>query len=201
MRKAVTEYMTEMKRVSSQVMSLLARGLGLEPDYFKSAFTEEPTEFFRIFGYPQLDSAARADEWGVREHTDMGFLTVLKQDHSGGLQAKMVNGEWTDVPPIANTFVLNIGDMLEFWTGGVLRATPHRARNQGTVERFSYPYFFDPNWNSSLRPIDPALLGHFTMPKRVAKRWDSLELHALSGNSTYGDFVWSKISGVFPGLV
>jgi isopenicillin N synthase-like dioxygenase len=192
-KTVVTAYMSEMKRVSFQLMELIARGLGLEAGYFQSAFTNEPTELFRIFSYPP-----QAAEWGVREHTDMGFLTILKQDLSGGLQAKRVDGEWTDVPPRDDAFVLNIGDMLEFWTGGVLRSTPHRVRNPGAGARLSYPYFFDPQWDASLRPIDPAKLAHFPKPERVHKRWDNLELHALS--STYGEFVWKKISGVFPAL-
>ena len=200
MKSVVTAYMAEMKRVSFQVMDLIATGLGLEAGFFRKSFTSEPTEFFRIFGYPQHAFASAADEWGVREHTDMGFLTVLKQDHSGGLQAKMLKGEWAEVPPRDNAFVLNIGDMLEFWTGGVLRSTPHRVRNQGANERFSYPYFFDPNWNSTLRPIPPNRLAHFAMPLRVSKRWDGLVLHSLSADSTYGDFVWKKISKVFPDL-
>ena len=43
-----------------------------------------------------------------------GFLTVLKQDASGGLQARDTDGEWCDVPPIENTLVVNLGDALEY---------------------------------------------------------------------------------------
>ncbi len=200
MQTVVTAYMTEMKRVALQTLTLIAGGLGLDATDLEKLFTGEPTEFFRIFGYQKHEYASADDEWGVREHTDMGFLTILKQDRSGGLQAKSVNGEWLDIPPRENAFVLNIGDMLEFWTGGVLRSTPHRVRNLSTAQRFSYPYFFDPNWNASLMPIAPAKLAHFDKISRVAKRWDNLELHALSPDSTYGDFVWKKISKVFPGL-
>jgi isopenicillin N synthase-like dioxygenase len=194
LKAAVTEYMREMKRVSTALLEMVAEGLSLERDFFRKAFSAEPTEFFRIFAYPM--HTTKDDDWGVREHTDMGFLTVLKQDDSGGLQAKHIDGHWVDVPPRPNALVLNIGDMLEFWTGGVLRSTPHRVRNPARQNRFSYPYFFDPNWNSSLEPIDPKRLAQF--PKSVTKRWDGLELHALK--STYGEFVWNKISKVFPDL-
>ena len=54
----------------------------------------------------------------MREHTDYGFLTILKQDDSGGLQVKSKDGQWIDAPPVENTFVVNIGDMLEIWTRG-----------------------------------------------------------------------------------
>ena len=59
----------------------------------------------------------------------MGFLTVLKQDDSGGLQVKSAADEssWLDVPPVPNTFVVNLGDCLERCTGGLLRATQHRV--------------------------------------------------------------------------
>ena len=49
-------------------------------------------------------------------------------------------------------------------------------------------------------PISPDLLSHFEKPLRVSKRWDNLELHSLAEDSTYGDFVWKKISKVFPNL-
>jgi len=48
----------------------------------------------------------------VGEHTDYGLLTILKQDDLGGLQVKTKSG-WIDPPPIANSFVCNIGDMLD----------------------------------------------------------------------------------------
>ena len=59
----------------------------------------------------------------------MGFLTILKQDNSGGLQVKSRNGDWIEAPPVENSFVINIGDMLQLWTHNIYKATPHRVRN------------------------------------------------------------------------
>jgi isopenicillin N synthase-like dioxygenase len=59
-----------------------------QSDYFARRFTDDPTELFRIFRYPEHTFADEADEWGVREHTDYGFLTILLQDDSGGLVGK-----------------------------------------------------------------------------------------------------------------
>jgi isopenicillin N synthase-like dioxygenase len=204
MKRIVTEYMAEMKTLAFRIMSLVAVGLRLEPRFFGSCLGNQPTELFRIFGYPRHDFAGSSEEWGVREHTDMGFLTILKQDASGGLEAKTLGGEWVGVPPRDDAFVLNIGDMLEFASRGVLRSTPHRVRNPSQQERFSYPYFFDPNWNWQLQPIDQHLLKDFSpasMPgSGSVRRWDNLELHALPAGTTYGDFVWQKIRAVFPEL-
>jgi isopenicillin N synthase-like dioxygenase len=38
---------------------------------------------FRVFHYPPGDD----ESWGVGEHTDYGLITLLAQDHHGGLPA------------------------------------------------------------------------------------------------------------------
>jgi isopenicillin N synthase-like dioxygenase len=48
--------------------------------------------------------------------------------------------------------------MLELWTHGIYKATPHRVKNQGDGDRLSLPFFFDPNWNSTLEKIPRELL-------------------------------------------
>ena len=66
------------------------------------------------------------------EHTDYGLLAILKQDDLGGLQVKTRSG-WIDAPPIANSFVCNIGDMLDRLTCGVYRSTPRTGGGYNTV--------------------------------------------------------------------
>jgi isopenicillin N synthase-like dioxygenase len=194
-KSLVLTYMSEMTRLAHALMSGVGMGLGLGPDYFRARFTDEPTTLFRIFNYPRHAWSDESDEWGVREHTDMGFLTILLQDESGGLQVKAPDGHWIQAPPVAGTFVINIGDMLEVWTHGVYRATPHRVRNQGSGDRLSLPFFFDPNWDCTLESIDPKKI-----PARNVARWDGLDLKSLPEKMTYGEFVWSKVRKVFPDL-
>lgn len=203
-RQTVLDYMEELTQVSHILMEAVALGLGLENDYFSRRFTHDPTRLFRIFHYPRHTWAEDEDEWGVREHTDMGFLTILLQDQSGGLQVKARDGEWWDAPPIEDTFVVNIGDMLELWTWGILKANPHRVKNPSSEGRLSFPFFFDPCWHASLERIeraslDPALLE--TAHSSAEERWDGLDLSRISKETTYGEFVWSKVSKVFPQLV
>ena len=42
------------------------------------------------------DATRSTGRYAVGEHSDYGFLTILKQDESGGLQVKDEHGEWTD---------------------------------------------------------------------------------------------------------
>jgi len=201
--EAIQTYMKLLSELGHHLMKGVALGLGISEDYFRQRFTEEPTTLFRLFNYPRHTWEEAEDEWGVREHTDMGFLTLLKQDDSGGLQVKLKSGKWASAPPIEDTFVVNIGDMLEVWTKGIYRATPHRVKNRGEGDRLSLPFFFDPAWKASLEPIDSEILPSHLLegvePSRK-RRWDGLNLGKLTADITYGEFVWDKVRTVFPHL-
>ena len=203
LKELTLEYMKRQEELGHLLMSGIALALRLPVDYFRKRFSEEPTVLFRIFNYQKHVWKDEADEWGVREHTDYGFLTLLRQDDSGGLQVRSREGGWIEAPPIPGTFVVNIGDMLEVWSHGIYKATPHRVRNQGKGDRISLPFFFDPGWNTRLEPIDRTLLRPTDLTfaaKNPSDRWDSLDLRKLPPDLTYGDFLWSKVRKVFPDL-
>jgi isopenicillin N synthase-like dioxygenase len=91
--------------------------------------------------------------FGVGEHTDYGYLTLLLQDNSGGLQVKLANGSWIDAPPIHGSLVVNLGDALEHNTGCLIKATPHRVRHTSSSNRMSFPFFFDPSFSKRMESI------------------------------------------------
>ena len=80
-------------------------------------------------------------------------------------------------------------------TGGVYRSTPHRVRNVSGKSRLSFPFFFDPAFDAEIVPLP----SHAKLSRDdSAERWDRANLHAISG--TYGDYLRSKVSKVFPDL-
>src|SRR4029078_4487971 len=135
--------------------------------------------------YPP-QSNPQGQSWGVGEHTDYGLLTILKQDDLGGLQVKTKSG-WIDAPPIANSFICNIGDMLDRLTGGLYRSTPHRVLNTSGRDRYSFPLFFDTGFNTHIERIESAANIHETKNKR----WDKSSVHEFAG--TYGEYLINKI--------
>ncbi len=191
-KDVVLEYMDEVTALGHKILRAVALSLGLDADYFYDTCTKDPLILFRIFHYPAQDS--HVSQWGVGEHTDYGLLTILKQDAVGGLQVKS-RGEWIEAPPIPNTFICNIGDMLDRMTGGLYRSTPHRVLNQSGVSRYSFPLFFDPGFTAQVRRIEG-----IDSPSEDDRdeRWDRASVHDFSG--TYGDYLLSKIGKVFPDL-
>jgi isopenicillin N synthase-like dioxygenase len=149
---------------------------------------------FRIFHYPPFPEA-NPENWGVGEHTDYGLLTILKQDQIGGLQVKTKTG-WIDAPPLKNSFVCNIGDMLDRITRGLYRSTPHRVLNRSGQSRYSYPFFFDPNFDAPVAPVD--LSQTDISDHDYLERWDKSNIHAFEG--TYSEYLLAKVSQVFPQL-
>ncbi len=193
LRRVVLDYMSALERLAHRLMAGVALGLGLDVRYFAEHGTREPLTLFRIFNYPP----PRVDVglWGVGEHTDYGLLTILLQDDAGGLEVKS-GSTWVSAPPISNSFVCNIGDMLDRMTRGVYRSTPHRVRNQARRDRLSFPFFFDPNFFAPVRAIDLPT-GEVALDDR-ATRWDQTSVHVFQG--TYGDYLLGKVGKVFPEL-
>ena len=193
-RKTVLDYIEAMTRLGHVIMAGISLSLGLEKSYFDEHYTHDPLILFRIFNYPARSRYDNQDfGFGVGEHTDYGFLTILKQDMSGGLQVK-TKSAWIDATPIPNSFVCNIGDMLDRLTGGRYLSAPHRAQNPEGHDRLSFPFFFDPNFNAEVRPLSLDVNVH----DNKAERWDHASVHEFRG--TYGDYLLSKVSKVFPDL-
>jgi isopenicillin N synthase-like dioxygenase len=199
LKGAVAAYMDGATRAAGKLMEGVSLSLRLDDDYFAATYTGEPTILFRIFHYParRPDAAAYADSWGVGEHTDYGFLTLLAQDRHGGLQVKTPGG-WIEAPPIEGALVCNIGDMLERLTGGRFKSTPHRVLNASGEDRLSFPLFFDPDFLAAMRPLPAVATDSARRAADRAERWDAASVHDFEG--TYGDYLLGKVAKVFPQL-
>jgi isopenicillin N synthase-like dioxygenase len=183
-RDRVRDYYVSMTRVSETLMRSIARGLALPEDTFDAAF-RDGNSTLRLLRYPVRPAASfegadpsevwtefagkRRDVQG-RAHVDSGFMTLLAQDGVGGLQAQFPDGAWVDVPPAEGTLAVNFGNVLERWTGGLIRATVHRVLGTGE-ERFSIPFFYEARVDAVIAPL----------PLAQATRFEPF---------SYGDHLW-----------
>jgi len=138
----IQAYIAEVDALSRYVVQLIAISLDLPAHALDHHFAH-PTTFLRMLHYPPQPADER-EQIGSAPHTDYGIITLLAQDDSGGLQVRPRGGDWIDAPPIPNTYVLNVADMLARWTNDRFVSTPHRVINRSGGDRYSLPYFFDP---------------------------------------------------------
>lgn len=144
-QKVMQGYYDEMVRLGRQMMGTFAEALGLETGFFAPWLGVTMTTLGALH-YPPQTGRITESRIGAGAHTDYGCFTLLHQDAAGGLQVKRRDGLWIDAPPVPGSFVVNIGDMLERWTNGVFCSTPHRVVNVSGEDRYSLPFFFDPDF-------------------------------------------------------
>ena len=154
---AVDAYLDAMLALSRDLLCAFALGLGLEETRFDAWFRHPPSQLSLNY-YPTLPQAAADDVSNMVAHTDEGPFTILAQDTNGGLEVKRRDGVWIEAPPIPGAFTINVGDMMMWWSNGRFLSNLHRVRNRGGVERFSVPYFANPDRGVTITPL-PELIG------------------------------------------
>ena len=147
-RELVAAYYRALEHVGAALMRSLARSLGLEESFFDAAF-DGGISTLRLMKY---DAAGAEVPPGRGEHVDSGFVTLLAQHGVAGLQAMTLEGEWIDVPAYEDALVVNFGALLERWTSGRVRATPHRVVSRES-RRYSIPFFYEPRVDAVIEPL------------------------------------------------
>ncbi|QMU67355.1 isopenicillin N synthase family oxygenase [Streptacidiphilus sp. P02-A3a] len=156
-REAWAEYTTAMERLAADLIRLFALALGLDEHFFDDKVDHDMSTIAANYYYP-LTTPPLPGQLRKGPHTDWGNLTILYQDEVGGLQVQQRGHGWREVPCVPGSFVINIGDLMAFWTGGRWVSTLHRVRNptEGSAEaRISIPFFHMPNHDALIEPLFP----------------------------------------------
>ncbi|KAK2804201.1 hypothetical protein FQN51_002290 [Onygenales sp. PD_10] len=207
----LANFMTLCRKTCDRILELLALGLDIPLTFFTTR--HDPTAgpsgcTFRLLYYPSLHSPASSTfqhDVDVRAgaHSDYGSITLLFQrDGQPGLEILTPAGEWAPVPvrPVTNpatttegqgkmetTFppiLINIGDLLSYWTCGLLKSTVHRVvfpveeQKQGGDsddddgkgrDRYSMAYFCHPAHNTELVPVPSRLVEEQRRRRKVGE--------------------------------
>jgi len=127
-RETLLSYISALTDLSYELAKLIAEALGLPPDEFFQMFYnngEHMHHRVKIMKYPVV-----AEPQGIGAHYDLPFLSFLLQaSPHQGLQVQNISGEWIDILPTPNTFVIIIGKSLDFVTQGLARAACHRVHS------------------------------------------------------------------------
>ncbi|ALJ21090.1 oxidoreductase [Microbacterium sp. No. 7] len=177
LRAVVEEWQDHLKGVARTLLRAWALSLGAPESYFDDHFGE-PSTLLKIVRYPGKEEPSQ----GVGAHKDSGVLTLLwVEPGKGGLQVER-DGAWVDAPPVPGAFVVNIGEMLEYATGGYLIATNHRVISpRFPDERISVPFFFNPALDARLPLIE--LPAELAAQARGVTQDPSNPIHGLYGEN------------------
>lgn len=146
----VSTYYARISQLGHLVCSALELHLGLRPGDMTQHMSK-PISQLRLLHYVRDAHVLNKKSVNMGAHTDYECLTLL-HTRNQGLQVMTQQDQWIDVPVDPECFVVNIGDMLEAWTNGLLRSTPHRVLNL-SPERFSLPYFLAANYDTVIKPF------------------------------------------------
>ncbi len=160
MEQAFNDYFGEMETLARHLRRIFCSAIGLDPDYFEADF-ENHLSALRVINYPEQSEAPEEGQLRAGEHTDYGFMTILRSEASaGGLQVQRRDGVWLDAPNIEGAYVVNIGDAFMRWSNDEWVSTPHRVANppsgfKGTARRQSIPFFLNPSAETMIECLPP----------------------------------------------
>lgn len=169
-RDSTTRYFMNLWELGLRISRLIALSLGLNERYFEEigAFYR-PMLLLRLLHYAKVASDPSRDIYAAKPHTDYGMITILANDEVSGLQIlkkkkilkrnshneleEIEEEIWEDVPPIKGAFIINLGDMLQKWTRGKYKSSRHRVLMDDKNDRYSIPFFFEPNVHCKVKSI------------------------------------------------
>jgi len=149
------QWIQQCENLSQSLVSAICTAMDTPAEALNPYFGDQHSSFLRFNYYPcavQANIADKDSNLGIHPHTDAGALTVLAQDEVPGLQVNK-GGAWHTVVPAKNSFIINIGDMMQVWSNDRFVAPEHRVLASGDKARFSAPYFYNPSYSSICAPL------------------------------------------------
>ncbi|MGI5127410.1 isopenicillin N synthase family dioxygenase [Pseudonocardia sp. CA-107938] len=158
---AASRYLAAMTAVSQDLLELCADSLGQERDAL-TRLARHSTWTFNINRYPPLAEVGEPEpgQYRIGPHTDFGTVTVLDREPGvGGLQVDVDPGGWVDAPYDPAALTINIGDLLEHWTGRRWRSGRHRVlppqASAPQEELMSLVFFYELDHDAVVTPLEP----------------------------------------------
>lgn len=126
-----------------KILRAIARYLSIDEDYFVDT-VRNGNSVLRLLHYPPIEGEP-GSHVRAGAHEDINTITLLLGAEEAGLELLTKDGRWIPVSPSPGELVVNIGDMLQRLTNGVLRSTSHRVVNpppeRRGQSRYSMPFF------------------------------------------------------------
>ncbi len=143
LQPAATGLYNSLFGLGKELLVALEQYLGYPDGYFNDVVNDSPTSLRPLHYPPVTQNQIGNIVWGCR-HTDINFLTVLPASTKRGLFVKTRSGEWIPGMAPPGCSLVQVGDMLQYLTGGYFLSAEHKvdAPTETTTEgRFSSALF------------------------------------------------------------
>lgn len=165
LRDLFTAWTSQMRRLSDDVLGLMAAALGLAgPDNPFRDLASNPTWSANINHYPPLHDVGHPEpgQFRIGPHTDFGTVTILdREPGAGGLQVYSEHSGWADAPWNPDALTVNIGDILEYWSAGRWPAGRHRVLppqpDAPAEDLVSLIFFYELDHDALVTPVAPPI--------------------------------------------
>jgi len=148
---SMRRYFIKMEALSKALLGAICLSLKLEVGALQQHFDGNHTSYLRLNYYPKCPDPS--SNLAVHNHTDAGALTVLYQDDAVTSLQVQKDNEWHFIPPRKDTFVINVGDMIQVWSNDRYKAPLHQVQAHATKERYSAPFFYNPAYKADVAPL------------------------------------------------
>ncbi|MEE4539329.1 MAG: 2-oxoglutarate and iron-dependent oxygenase domain-containing protein [Erythrobacter sp.] len=156
-RPVMQDLFAAFEQAGERVLEAIALHLDLERSFFKPTIADG-NSVMRLLHYPPLGPEAPAGAIRAAAHGDINTITLLLGAQEAGLELLTRSGEWHAVEVPEGALVINVGDMLERLTNGVLRSTMHRVVNPpgeaAHRSRYSMPFFLHFRPDYRIEPLE-----------------------------------------------
>lgn len=158
-KPAAIAYFNALAHLAGTLMRVFAQALELPENFFDDKINHHRS-FLRLINYPNQEHDPLPGQLRAGAHTDYGTLTILRSENApGGLQVRNRAGEWLDVQTTPDSFVINLGDLMMYWTNDRWISTLHRVVNPPRdvalgSRRQSLAFFHNPNPNALITCLE-----------------------------------------------
>ncbi|CAO3643606.1 unnamed protein product [Cunninghamella echinulata] len=124
-------------------------------------YDTESGQILRLLKYPRGGETSYQEPIRAGAHSDYGSITLLFQKDVPGLEVQASREQWISAPLIENSILVNVGDQMQEWSGGLFKSTLHRVTflpEHQHVDRYSMPFFVHPEDEVPLIPIPSHLV-------------------------------------------
>ncbi|KAH8725803.1 hypothetical protein GQ44DRAFT_749284 [Phaeosphaeriaceae sp. PMI808] len=157
----ISRFQNSCHTLCTTILSLLNTALEIPDRHYFSARHDQSKgpsgSIFRMLYYPQTQVESGEEE-SIRAgaHSDYGSITLLfRLPGQAGLELQTSNG-WIPVPVDPED-----GDLLCYWTNGLLKSTVHRVTSSRGSERYSMAYFCHPLDDVKLATVPSPIISAF----------------------------------------